>query len=169
MVTLLTGLVRSDRGSGRPLRVLAMRRFVRCDRGISAVEFALILPVLMLFLFSIITFASTLYVQVNMENAAREAVRRMAVAEAPAAGVPVACDNVQATTVGTAEYYACIYLIEWPVSFLVDADILCPTLQEVVVTVTVPAEEVALADILGFFDGGTLTAEVVMRREEACT
>ncbi len=165
MVTTFAGLVRPD-SSG--LRIGAVRRFARCSEGISSVEFVIILPVLMLFLFGIITFASALYVHVNMENAAREAVRRMAVAEAPAAGVPVSCASAQATTPGTAEYYACTYLVDWPVGFQVEADSLCPGAQDVIVTVAVPAEQVALADVFGFFDGMTLTAEVVMRREAAC-
>ncbi len=168
MVTTFTGFVRSDHGGVGRLRVDAVRRLAQCNKGISSVEFCLILPVLMLFLFGIITFASVLYIHVNMENAAREAVRRMAVAEAPAAGVPVSCSSVQATTPGTAENYACTYLADWPVSFEVDADVLCPANRDVIVTVTVPAEEAALADVFGFFDGRTLTAEVVMRREEAC-
>ncbi|MEE9250202.1 MAG: TadE family protein [Alphaproteobacteria bacterium] len=168
MVTTFPGLVRPDQGGVGRLRVDAVRRFARCNKGISSVEFVIILPLLMLFLFGIITFASALYIQVNMENAAREAARRMAVAEAPAAGVPVSCSNVQATTPGTAEYYACTYLADWPVNFEVDADVLCPANRDVIVTVTVSAEQVALADIFGFFYGKTLTAEVVMRREGEC-
>ena len=123
MVTTFVGFGRPDQGSGGPLRILAMRRFARCDRGVSAVEFALILPLLMLFLFSIIAFASTLYVQVNMENAAREAVRYMAVGEAPAAGAAVSCSSEAATTLNTAENYACTYLVAWPISFLINARI----------------------------------------------
>ena len=174
MVTTFVGFGRPDQGSGGPLRILAMRRFARCDRGVSAVEFALILPLLMLFLFSIIAFASTLYVQVNMENAAREAVRYMAVGEAPAAGAEVSCSSVQATTTGTAENYACIYLVDWPVGFTVTARIdgVCVVGgvddRDAVVTVEVDADEVALADVFGFFDGRKLTAEVVMRPEAAC-
>ncbi len=139
------------------------------ENAISSIEFVIILPVLMLFLFGIITFASTLYIHVNMENAAREAARRMAVAEAPASGAPVSCTNVQATTSGTAENYACTYLADWPIDFLVEADLLCPGNRDVIVTVTVPAAQAALGDVFGFFDGTTLSAEVVMRREAACT
>ena len=122
----------------------------------------------MLFLFGIITFASTLYIHVNMENAAREAARRMAVAEAPAAGVPVSCTHLQATTPGTAENYACAYLADWAINFQIHADILCPADQDVIVTVRAPAAEAALADVFGFFDGRTLTAKVVMRKESVC-
>jgi hypothetical protein len=173
MVSTFTSHFRPDQGSVRRLRIQSVRRFVRCNKGISSVEFVIILPVLMLFLFSIIAFASALYVHVNMENAAREAVRRMAVAEAPASGNPEPCTSVQSTTttpVRTAENYACTYLAEWPVSFLVTADLVgsCPGAREVEVTVTVPAEEVALADVFGFFDGRMLTAKVVMRPEAAC-
>ena len=81
MATKFAGLVRPDRGGVGRLGIQAVRRLARCSDGISSVEFAIILPVLMLFLFGIITFASALYIHVNMENAAREAARRMAVAE----------------------------------------------------------------------------------------
>ncbi len=171
MVTTFAGFVRSDQGGGRVWCLQAVRRFARCNQGIASVEFVIIMPVLMLFLFGIITFASALYVHVNMENAAREAARRMAVAEAPAAGVPVSCTSPQATATAprTAENYACTYLVDWPVGFLVEADFCTfPGDRDVIVTVTVPAEQVALADIFGFFDGMTLTAEVIMRREETC-
>ena len=70
---------RSDRAEGvrsGSLCIETARRFARCTNGVSSVEFALILPVLMVFLFGIITFASALYIHVNMENAAREAASR---------------------------------------------------------------------------------------------
>ena len=164
MVRAVVGTVQSNQGHLAHPRTEAVRRFARCSKGISSVEFVIILPVLMLFLFSIIAFASALYVHVNMENAAREAVRRMAVAEAPASGNPEPCTSVQSMTttpVRTAENYACTYLAEWPVSFLVTADLVgsCPGDREVEVTVTVPAEEVALADVFGFFEGKTLTVK----------
>ena len=174
MVARTFDFVPPDHGHAGCMRIDAVRRLLRCNKGISSVEFALILPVLMIFLFSIIAFASTLYVQVNMENAAREAVRYMAVGEAPAAGAEVSCSSVQATTTGTAENYACIYLVEWPVSFRVTARIdgVCVVGgvddRDAVVTVEVDADEVALADVFGFFDGRKLTAEVVMRPEAAC-
>ncbi len=170
MATTFAGLVRPDQGSVGPPRILALRRFARCNKGISSVEFVIILPVLMLFLFGIITFGSALYIHVNMENAAREAVRRMAVAEAPAAGAEVPCNSVQATTPGTAENYACTYLADWPVNFLVTAALVvtCPAREVAEVTVRVDANEVAMADVFGFFDGVTLEATVNMRREQDC-
>jgi Flp pilus assembly protein TadG len=144
-----------------------VRRLLRCTSGISSVEFAIILPVLMMFLFSIIAFGTTLYAHVNMENAAREAVRRMAVAEVSGLGTPVTCTSAQALDTSTAEYNACSYLIDWPNSILVTAATgVCP---EISVTVTVDAEQVALGDVFGFFNERTLTAQVFMRQEATCT
>jgi len=42
----------------------------------------------------------------------------------------------------------------------------CP---EISVTVTVDAGQVALGDVFGFFNGRTLSSEVFMRQEAACT
>ena len=172
---------RPDQGSGGPLRIGAMRRIARCNKGISSVEFVIILPLLMMFLFSIISFGSVLYIQSNMENAAREAVRRLAVSDATrctaggggtgaCTGATVDCDAV--ITGGTAEDFACTYLANWQVDFevAVEANPSGLDCSELIVTVTLPnASEAALADVFGFFDGRTLTADVTMREEEVCT
>ncbi len=179
MVMTVAGIAGRDQGARPPeglsgglseglsglRRVGAVRRLLRCRSGISSVEFAIILPLLMMFLFSIIAFASALYTHVNMENAAREAVRRMAVAEAGYGGMEVTCTAAQSSTVGTAEWTACQYLNDWA-NFLVTAD--TPGCPELRVRVRVDAEEVALGDVFGFFTGRDLTAEVTMRQEEAC-
>ncbi len=173
MVMTVAGIAGRDRGERTPRgfsglrRVGAVRRLLRCTSGISSVEFAIILPVLMMFLFSIIAFGTALYANANMENAAREAARRMAVAEVTGLGTPVTCTSAQALDTTTAEFRACAYLINWPNSLLVTADSPggCP---EVRVTVTVDAEDVAMGDVFGFFNGRTLTAEVIMRQEAAC-
>ncbi len=171
MVMTVAGIAGRDRGERAPRgfsglrRVGAVRRLLRCTSGISSVEFAIILPLLMMFLFSIIAFASALYTHVNMENAAREAVRRMAVAEAGYGSVEIGCNDATPPAPGTAEDVACQYLNSWA-NFLVTAD--TPGCPELRVRVRVDAEEVALGDVFGFFTGRTLTAEVTMRQEEAC-
>jgi Flp pilus assembly protein TadG len=157
------------RGRGGLRRVGAVRRLLRCTSGISSVEFAIILPVLMMFLFSIIAFGTALYANVNMENAAREAVRRMAVAEVLGGTAWSTCGvDAQATSAGTAEFLACTYLADWAPFEVTTLSAVCPD-TEVTVSVRVPGESVALGDVFGFFNGRTLTAEVVMRREAACT
>ncbi|MCW2918972.1 MAG: TadE family protein [Actinomycetia bacterium] len=50
----------------------------KCDRGAAAVEFALILPVLMLFVFGIIDFGRAYWAKITVTEAAREAVRTVA-------------------------------------------------------------------------------------------
>ncbi len=179
MVTTFAGFVRSDHGGVGRLRIEAVRRFARSNKGISSVEFVIILPVLMLFLFGIITFASVLYIHVNMENAAREAVRRLAVADevectsadgltsVTCTGTTVACSATIFEP--SVEDYACTYLANWPVGFEVEAEpAACPDLS-VTVTVRLPdASTAALGDVFGFFDGRTWTAEVVIREEETC-
>ncbi len=179
MVTTFAGLVRPDRGHVGRRRIEAVRRFARCNEGISSVEFAIILPVLMLFLFSIITFASVLYIHVNMENAAREAVRRLAVADnvactsvdgltiVPCTGTAVACSIPPKD--GSAEAYACTYLAGWSIDFQVTAGPDATDCSELTVTVDLAdASEAAMGDVFGFFDGKSLSAEVVMREEATC-
>jgi Flp pilus assembly protein TadG len=54
------------------------------DRGASAVEFALVAPVLVLMLLGIIAFGHAFHVQSALSNAARDGVRVMALSDAPA-------------------------------------------------------------------------------------
>ena len=170
MVKTVAGIAGRDQAKRTPRgltrgRVGAVRRLLRCTSGISSVEFAIILPVLMMFLFSIIAFGTALYANVNMENAAREAVRRMAVAEVGYDSSEIGCNDPTPPAAGTAEGTACAYLANWA-NFKVTAD--SPACPELRVLVTVNAEEVALGDVFGFFTGRDLSAEVTMRQEEAC-
>ncbi|MFQ5973899.1 MAG: TadE/TadG family type IV pilus assembly protein, partial [Alphaproteobacteria bacterium] len=125
------------------------------DRGQSgsvAVEFAILAPVLMIFLFGIIEFGSLLYVHNNMENAARETARRMAVGALSAAD---------------AQQYADNFLAYSGMTFTVAAsepDPTDPTDTDVSVTISVPMADAAM---VGFPVplGGTLQAGVTMRSE----
>jgi len=60
------------------------RRNDRHDRGAAAVEFALILPLLVLLIFGIVEFGRAYNVQISITNAAREGARVMAVHNDPA-------------------------------------------------------------------------------------
>ena len=104
----------------------------------------------------------------NMETAAREGARRMAVAEAPYAGTDVTCADVQAQTPGTAENIACSMLPNWGANITVNATELCPADRAVRVQVSANGQDVALADIFGFFNGKTISATVEMRKEAEC-
>jgi len=143
-------------------------RFLSARGGAAASEFVLVLPVFILCLFSIVSFASTLFIQNNMVNAAREAVREMAVTEAPFSSGSVTCDSAEAAIVGSAEYVACTYLTFWGTDFTVNASDACPAEEQATVRITLDASQAALMDIFGFFQDKTLSAEVSMRKEDPC-
>jgi len=154
------------RAAGRRARVVC--RFAVSRSGAAASEFALILPIFILCLFSIISFSTTLFIENNMVNAAREAVREMAVTEAPFSTGAVQCNSDEAAIVGSAEYVACAYLTFWGTDFTVNASDECPADDQATVRITLDASQAALMDIFGFFDDKTLAAEVSMRKEDPC-
>jgi Flp pilus assembly protein TadG len=57
----------------------------RTERGAAAVEFALVLPILLVLLFGIVEFGRAFQVRATLEAAAREGARVMAVQNDPAA------------------------------------------------------------------------------------
>ena len=159
-----------QRGSRRATggRARAAILFASSRDGAAASEFVLVLPVFILCLFSIVAFATALFMENNMVNAAREAVREMAVTEASFSSGAVTCDSDEAAILDSAEYVACTYLTFWGTDFLVDASDECPAEDKATVRISVDASQAALMDIFGFFEGKTLTAEVTMRKEDAC-
>ncbi|MEP6890207.1 MAG: TadE/TadG family type IV pilus assembly protein [Nitrospirota bacterium] len=73
-----------------------MRKGLRSESGASAVEFALLLPVLMMVLFGIIEFGLALYRQAILTNASREGARLGIVQSVPAittAAINATIDN----------------------------------------------------------------------------
>ena len=155
-----------------PIRT-ALRRFLVCDKGISSVEFVIILPLFILLVFGIIGFAAINYAHNNMVNAARESTRRLAVADGitcsdgVCAGIPVSC-GADTILPGTAEDVACNYLANWGLTWTVTAtevitDACDSTMQ---VTISTRAVDAFIVDFLGFFEPeDLLTAEVKMRKE----
>ena len=156
-----------------------LRRFAACRRGTSSVEFVLVLAPMILFLFGIIGFGLITYAHNNMVNAAREATRRLSVAEGVtvAAGTELTCGSdtynawVAAAEAMTprntaAEKFACDYLTDWAITFKVTATE-CVTDREVTVAITTLASDAFMVDLWGFFSGD-LEAKVTMRREMPC-
>lgn len=75
---------------------MKLHKGLRSESGASAVEFALLLPVLMMILFGIIEFGFALYQQAVLTNASREGARLGIVQASPAitiAQINAAIDN----------------------------------------------------------------------------
>ncbi len=133
----------------RPLR--ATRDLLRScwcsERGVAAIEFALVVPFVLLVLAGIIQFGFVLFLQSHVADVARDTARRVAVGEfAQAEGVQFAQDS----------------LLNWGVTYTVavtDPD------PDVVVQISLPMSQAALIDLLGVFQSGTLTATVTARGE----
>ena len=142
----------------------SLGRFLRSRDGASAAEFAMIAMLLVAFLFGIITFGWMFYLESSMETAAREGARAMAVQDAPYEAAAVTCDNTQA---GFVEETACAMLPHWGSVITVSATCDLPS-QFVTVQVSANGQDVALADIFGFFNGTTVSATVNMRKEVSC-
>ncbi len=164
------------------------RRFAACRRGTSSVEFVLVLGPMILFLFGIIGFGLITYAHNNMVNAAREATRRLSVAEdmvvaantadviCTPAGLQGVIDAAAALTPSmiAAEKIACDYLADWAIEFKVTATACAPgvlpsdpSYRNATVLITTIASDAFMVDLWGFFSGD-LEAEVTMRREAAC-
>lgn len=134
--------------------VRMLRRLARAERGAAAVEFAVILPVLIAITFGIVQFGFAFSVYNTMLNASREAARAMAVEEFDAAqGEALAND----------------YLNVYPsMSFTVAAtepDPADPSDRDVEVTITASLADAMVVDVLGIVGSQDLQTRTVMRRE----
>ncbi len=124
-----------------------------CDNGSTAVEFAFLMPVFLLFLSAIFQFGLVMFVQNNMSHVARDTSRRLAVGELTAA-------EAQTTAQGS--------LVNWGIDYtvqVVEPDPSNPDDRDVTVFISAPLEQAALFDILGILEGNDLAASVTMRLE----
>lgn len=134
------------------LRGKLLRMLGQDQRGAAAVEFAFIMPILLLMFSGILQFGSVMFLENHMTNVAREASRRVAVGELTEAAAATMVQDV---------------LVNWGVTYQVtvataDAD---DGNQDVTVAISLPLSEAALIDVLGLFDTGNLSTSVTMRME----
>lgn len=80
------------------LKKATPRRLIRGGRGQSLVEFALVLPILLIMIFGIIDFGMGLRSYISLTNATREGARFAAVGN-PAGTYPADCDGVSSDDV----------------------------------------------------------------------
>jgi Flp pilus assembly protein TadG len=126
-------------------------RLLRDERGVSAVESALVAPLLIALLLGIIQYGSLFLVQTRMNDAARDTARRLAVGDL--------------ATEAAAEQHARALLADWSADFTATAKLPNPPDHDVVVTITVPMADAAMLDLVGIGMDGALKAEFHMLME----
>ncbi len=133
----------------RPMRATRclVRSCWRSERGVAAIEFAIVVPFVLLVLAGIIQFGFVLFLQSHVADIARDTARRVAVGEFEQA------EAVQ---------FAQNSLLNWGVTYTVAVTLPDP---DVVVQISLPMSQAALIDLLGVFQSGTLTATVTARGE----
>src|SRR5262245_65413997 len=124
----------------------------RDERGVSAVEFALVVPVLVAMLLGIIQYGSIFLVQMRMNDTARDTVRRLAVGELGSES--------------GAEEYARQQLSDWPALFHVVADLPKPPNRDVAVIITVPMTDAAILNFVTVGLDGDVRSEIHMMLEQ---
>ena len=138
------------------------------EKGASAVEFALILPVLMVILFGIIEFGFILYDKAIVTNASREGARRGIVYSQNTAGAPVAVPT--SDIIDTASSYCASYLVSLGTgtaapSTTITGNCAAPG-NSLTVTVSYPYSFLVLPNFVSGLTGGiTLNGVTLMRCE----
>ncbi len=136
----------------RPAGAKGLRALWRSQSGVAAVEFAFVLPILLLLFSGVVQFGSVLFLENHMTNVARETTRRVAVGELAQAD---AADSARQA------------LVNWGVTY--DVSVATTDVeggnQNITVAISLPMREAALMDVLGIFQSGNLTAAVTMRQE----
>lgn len=138
------------------------------EKGASAVEFALILPVLMVILFGIIEFGFILYDKAIVTNASREGARRGIVYSKDINGVTIgvpASDITDTTTSYCASYLVSLGTGSAAPSTTVTGNCAVPG-SSLTVTVTYPYSFLVLPNFVSGLTGGiSLNGATVMRCE----
>ena len=122
------------------------KRLATDNKGAAMVEFALVLPFLMLFLGGIIQLGSLFFVQLQMSVVAQDAARRLSVSE---------------LTTDEAEAYAVGQLPKWAKGYLIDAT---EVDDDVSVVISIPMSEAMIITFSHTFSG-KLEAQAVLRKE----
>ena len=136
--------------------VMGGRRLLRAGRGQSLVEFALVLPVLMIMVFGIIDFGMGLRSYISLTNATREGARFAAVGN-PAGAYPTDCNGSTTTSVIGR---VCVAIEGLDLADLQSVSVAYPNGQNPGESVIVSAEYTynyitPLGDMVDFFSGGS--------------
>ena len=130
---------------------LRFNEFWRDQSGASAVEFALIAPLLVTLLLGVIQYGSLFLTENRMTDTARDTARRLAVGDI--------------SNESDAEDYAVAQLADMSRRFKATASLPRPPDHDVSVVITVPKADVAWVNMIGFGMDGNLTAQFHMLKE----
>lgn len=130
-------------------------RHSKTRAGAAAVEFALVVPIFLLFIFGIIEFGRAFMVQQILVNASREGARQAVLEGATSAGViSTVSDYLQGASIGTPQDN--ITVSPDPISVR--------SREQITVSVSVPFSEVSWMP--PFIYNGNLQASTTMRSEK---
>ena len=135
----ILALTRLDRA------IEAGRQFCMRRDGVSAVEFAIVVPFLVLLFTGIIQLGGIFFVHHNMTAVAQESARLVAVGE-------LTTDEVTSFATGR--------LVGWNITYTISAQALA---GDVTVSISAPYSEASLVDFLGIFQTGNLSSQATMR------
>lgn len=121
--------------------------------GVSAVEFAFVLPIVVLLLGGIFQFGFAFFMQGHMSEVARETSRRVAVGEFTQSE---AISFAQSSLINPGVTYDVTVTLPDPSD---------PNDREMQVDISAPLKEISPIDILGLFQDGDLTTSVTRRME----
>lgn len=167
-------LARSQSATEVVDRMRRLRRFGRNERGVAAVEFALVAPVLVLLLCGTIAASAAFLTWGMMQGSSQYGARIMATGTVKnnVSGAITTSNTSATTTCSSAlpstdvEYYACYNLPSWA-TFTVTTTENC-TIPSVTVILSTSASAAAIADVMKLFTGKTLTSTAVVMKEGTC-
>lgn len=122
-------------------------------RGVSAVEFAFVLPIVVMLLGGVFQFGFALFMQGHISEVARDVSRRVAVGELTQSQAVTFAEN---SLINPNVTYAIAVTMPDP-DDVNDRDIL--------VTISAPLKQISPIDILGLFQEGNLSTAVTRRIE----
>lgn len=124
-----------------------LRRFIKDTAGVAVLEFALVLPILLVLGLQSMQFGWGLFVNHSMLEAVRSTTRSVSVGE-------ITTSDVETT-------------VKDRMNLTVDGLVVTATTTETTVTIlaSIPKANISIVDIFGLFGTGNLTSSTTMRLE----
>jgi Flp pilus assembly protein TadG len=152
-----------DRPANPASRLLSFTRLLGRlrgeQRGVAAIEFAFVLPILLLLIFAMIQFGFVFVIQTAMSNAAREEARWIALQGGDITGHDVSASTLDRLTPWSEQFSGFTVTSSPPAT--------PPAADTVYVEISFTLDEIAFGDFIGLFTGETMTVRVAAQVEGA--